>query len=139
MKTLNVYSVISLILGASGALEALVKPFGNPELTVILGGALTALGAIGVVVHAFYGTAIITVPPGVYNGLFKLNGVIVGLLGVGSLLTTYLVRISPSLSPVFGFILAAGAIFASLFAAAFKAKATAKLKGAATLMGAKPV
>lgn len=119
-KTLNVYTLVSVILGASGAILAI---FGNNHL---IGAILAGLGVLSVPLQGLFASWVIVIPAAAYADVLKVYAALVGLTGAAAVINQWVLAYTPSLRADVTLALTAAALIASLIAQAFHISASTR-------------
>jgi hypothetical protein len=118
-KTLNLYTFLSVLVGAQAGILIFVHGFGNGQADVVAGSVLGFIALVAFVGHTFLASISIPVPADVYRVLSWINGVAVVLVaGTGAILQ-YVGVAAPAARPWVALGLQGGALIASLFAGWF--------------------
>ena len=112
-RRFNLYTAITAILGASGAIMAIT---GNNRL---IGAALAGLGVIAVPLHGWLSGLVIQVPAATYNVALKVYAGLIGLTGAAAIINQWVLSYAPSLRGDVTLALTVAALVASVMAQAF--------------------
>lgn len=123
---ISVYSLLSVVMGAQGAVLTFVHSMGNPQWDTVCGSVLMGLAVLAAVAHTYLNSLTIGIPAGVYHDLQVVDSVLVTLLGGSGIVIQYVSSVSPTLTPLLATLLQGLALLASLFAALFKATSATK-------------
>jgi hypothetical protein len=122
-KTLNVYTLVSVVLGASGAILAI---FGNNHL---VGSILAGLAVVSVPLHGLLSTWVIDISAPDYALVLKVYAALVVVTAAASIINQWVLTYTPALRGDVTLALTAAALLAGLMAQAFNvtaSKASAK-------------
>ncbi len=124
-KKFNIYTLLTVILGAQGAIMTVT---GNSRL---VGAALAGLGVIVVPLHGYLSGLVISVPASVYAIALKVYAVLIGLTGAAAVINQWVLSYSPGLKGEVTLALSVAALVASIMAQAFHISASKKAAAAA--------
>jgi len=117
-KKFNVYTLVTVVLGAQGAIMAIT---GNNRL---IGSALAGLAVIVVPLHGFLSGLVVSVSASEYALALKVYAGLVALTGAAGLVNQFVLSYAPGLRGEVTLALAAAALLASLMAQIFHAAAS---------------
>jgi len=117
-QSINFYTIVSVILGASGAILGI---FGGNHL---VGALLAGLGVLSVPLQGLFASWVILIPAAAYADILKVYAALVGLTGAAAIINQWVLSYAPSLRADVTVVLTAAALIASLIAQAFHVSAS---------------
>lgn len=132
-RTVHPYALLSLVIGAQGAILVFVHGFGNPGWDAVCGSILAGLAVLATVGHAWLSGLTLDVPQAVFDVLGKFNGALVTLLAGSGMIVQYVGSTAPQLTPLLSLVLQGLALLASLFAQTLKVQAVRTASRAAAI------
>lgn len=120
----NLFSLVSVILGAGGAILAITS---NDHL---VGAILALLGVVSLPLQSYLSTFVIVIPAALYADLLKVYVALVGFLGIAAAVNQWILSYDPSLRGAISFCIALAALLTSMFAQLFHISASRKAASA---------
>lgn len=117
-QSFNLFSLISVIIGAGGAILAITN---NNHL---IGAVLALLGVVSVPLQSWLSSLVVVVPAPIYADLLKVYAFLVGFLAVAAGINQWVLGYDPALRPVITFSIALAALLTTVFAQLFHASAS---------------
>lgn len=125
-RSLNLYSIIAVLVGASGAFQTFGHQFGNPGADRISGIVLQGLAALALVGQQALRNVSIDIPAAVYGGLLQVENIGTILVGASGVIVQYAAVLGPTVSVIAGTTLQGIALVASVLAKIFAVKTAPK-------------
>ena len=119
-ESFNLFSLVSVIIGAGGAILAITN---NNH---IVGAALALLGVVSVPLQSWLSSLVVVVPNAVYAELLKVYVGLTVFLGAAAAINQWVLSYDPSLRPVISFLIALSALVVTVFAQLFHASVSQK-------------
>jgi hypothetical protein len=125
-KIFSLYSLLTVVVGASAAILVFVHQFGNAGADTVAGSILGGISLVAFVGHAYLASVRITVPSNVLAALTWVSGIAVTLVAAGGVIVQYVGAVSPALTPWVAVALQGFALVGSLIAGLLHAQVASK-------------
>jgi len=112
-QKLNLFTLVTVILGASGAIMAVTNH------NRLIGAVITALGVAAVPLHGFLSSLVISIPAAAYALALKVYLGLVAVTGAAAIINQFALGYAPQLKGEVTLALTVAALLASLFAQTF--------------------
>jgi hypothetical protein len=109
----NLFTLVTVILGASGALMAITN---NSRL---IGAALAALGVVAVPLQGWLSGLVIVIPGAAYSLALKIYAGVVAFSGAAAIINQWVLTYSPSLKGDLTFLFSLTALISTVFVQLF--------------------